>query len=88
VTQEGELVHQIAFTASYYAMMHDFGITPDYAVFNLMPSIGSWERLEQGLPHFGFDTTSRSTWGFCLATRERPAPISAGSRVPTASTAT
>jgi carotenoid cleavage dioxygenase-like enzyme len=38
-------------------MMHDFGITEDYAVFNIMPSIGSWERLEKGLPHFGFDTS-------------------------------
>jgi carotenoid cleavage dioxygenase len=38
-------------------MMHDFGVTRDYAVFHVVPSIGSWERLEQGLPHFGFDTT-------------------------------
>lgn len=57
VTPAGELVHQIAFTAPYYCMMHDFGITEDYAVFNVMPSVGSWERLEQGLPHFGFDTS-------------------------------
>jgi carotenoid cleavage dioxygenase-like enzyme len=38
-------------------MMHDFGITEDYALFHIVPSIGSWDRLEQGLPHFGFDTT-------------------------------
>ena len=37
--------------------MHDFGITEDYLVLHIVPSIGSWERLEQGKPHFGFDTT-------------------------------
>jgi carotenoid cleavage dioxygenase-like enzyme len=57
VTPEGELVHEIWFKVPYYCMMHDFGITEDYAVFNIMPSIGSWERLEKGLPHFGFDTS-------------------------------
>jgi len=31
-------------------------VTQDYAVFHIVPSIGSWERLEKGLPHFGFDT--------------------------------
>ena len=30
---------------------------PDYALFHIVPSIGSWERLRKGLPHFGFDTT-------------------------------
>src|SRR5258707_6230695 len=38
-------------------MMHDFAITEDYALFHIVPSIGSWERLKQGLPHFGFDTS-------------------------------
>jgi carotenoid cleavage dioxygenase-like enzyme len=57
ISPAGELVQEIWFKAPYYCMMHDFAITPDYAVFNVMPSIGSWERLEKGLPHFGFDTT-------------------------------
>src|SRR5690606_16983403 len=38
-------------------MMHDFGITEDYLILHIVPSIGSWERLEQKKPHFGFDTT-------------------------------
>jgi len=38
-------------------MMHDFGLTQDYAVFHVVPIISSWERLKAGLPHFGFDTT-------------------------------
>lgn len=57
VTPEGELIHEIWFKAPYYNMMHDFAITEDYALFHIVPSIGSWDRLEKGLPHFGFDTS-------------------------------
>jgi carotenoid cleavage dioxygenase len=57
VSPEGELVREVWFKAPYYCMMHDFGITEDYLVLHIVPSIGSWERLEQGKPHFGFDTT-------------------------------
>jgi carotenoid cleavage dioxygenase len=38
-------------------MMHDFGLTRDYAVFHVVPIIGNWDRLHARLPHFGFDTT-------------------------------
>ena len=38
-------------------MMHDFGVTQDYAVFHVVPIVSSWQRLESGLPHFGFDTS-------------------------------
>ena len=54
---EGELLREKWFKVPYYCMMHDFGITEDYLVLYIVPSIGSWERLEKGLPHFGFDTT-------------------------------
>jgi carotenoid cleavage dioxygenase-like enzyme len=57
VTPGGELVRQVEFEAPYYCMMHDWAITPDYALFHIVPSIGSWDRIERGLPHFGFDTT-------------------------------
>jgi len=57
VSPEGELIREIWFKAPYYCMMHDFGVTQDYLVLHIVPSIGSWERLEQGKPHFGFDTT-------------------------------
>lgn len=57
VNPEGELVREKWFKVPYYCMMHDFGITDDYLVLHIVPSIGSWERLEQGKPHFGFDTT-------------------------------
>jgi carotenoid cleavage dioxygenase-like enzyme len=57
ISPEGELIRELWFKAPYYCMMHDFAITPDYALFHIVPSIGSIERLEQGMPHFGFDTT-------------------------------
>ena len=57
VSPDGELLREEWFKVPYYCMMHDFGITPDYLVLHIVPSVGSWERLEKGLPHFGFDTT-------------------------------
>lgn len=57
VSPSGELIREEWFKVPYYCMMHDFGITQDYLILHIVPSIGSWERLEQGLPHFGFDTT-------------------------------
>ena len=57
VTPQGDLIRELWFKVPYYCMMHDFAITRDYAMFHIVPSIGSWERLEQGKPHFGFDTT-------------------------------
>jgi carotenoid cleavage dioxygenase len=38
-------------------MMHDFGVTRDYAVFHIVPIVSSQERLDKRMPHFGFDTT-------------------------------
>ncbi len=57
ISPDGELIRELWFKAPYYCMMHDFAITPDYALFHIVPSIGNMERLEKGLPHFGFDTT-------------------------------
>jgi len=57
VAPDGTLIREVWFKVPYYCMMHDFGITKDYLVLHIVPSIGSWERLEQGKPHFGFDTT-------------------------------
>ncbi len=57
VSPDGELVREEWFKVPYYCMMHDFGITEDFLLLHIVPSIGSWERLEKGLPHFGFDTT-------------------------------
>jgi carotenoid cleavage dioxygenase-like enzyme len=54
---QNKLKREIWFELPYYCMMHDFGVTEDYAVFHVIPIVSSWERLKAGLPHFGFDTT-------------------------------
>jgi carotenoid cleavage dioxygenase len=56
IGSDGELIREIEFENRYYCMMHDFAIAGDYALFHVVPSIGSWDRLADGLPHFGFDT--------------------------------
>lgn len=57
ISPQGELLKEVYFEVPYYCMMHDFGVTEDYAVFHIVPSTSNWERLRAGLPHFGFDTT-------------------------------
>ncbi|WP_159981756.1 MULTISPECIES: carotenoid oxygenase family protein [unclassified Novosphingobium] len=57
ISPDGELLYDVWFETPYYCMMHDFGITKDYAVFSVMPMTSSRERLEAGKPHFGFDTS-------------------------------
>jgi len=57
ISPAGELLRETPFEVPYYCMMHDFGVTEDYAVFHVVPIVSSRERLEAGLPHFGFDTT-------------------------------
>jgi carotenoid cleavage dioxygenase len=57
ITPSGKIEREVWFELPYYCMMHDFGVTRDYACFHVVPIVSSWERLRQGLPHFGFDTT-------------------------------
>jgi carotenoid cleavage dioxygenase-like enzyme len=55
ITPDHEVIKAIEFQIPYYCMMHDWGITEDYAVFHVVPSTSDWDRLEKRLPHFGFD---------------------------------
>jgi carotenoid cleavage dioxygenase-like enzyme len=52
----GHVTREVWFELPYYCMMHDFAVTRDYALFHVVPCTGSWERLRQNKPHFGFDT--------------------------------
>ncbi len=56
IGKNGRVSHETWFELPYYCMMHDFGVTEDYVIFHVVPITSNWERLEQGKPHFGFDT--------------------------------
>lgn len=43
------------FRVPHYTMLHDFGITEDYAVFNVSPYSSNWQTLEANRPHFYYD---------------------------------
>lgn len=57
ISPTGELLREVWFQTPYYCMMHDWGVTEDYACFHIVPSTSNWERLKANQPHFGFDTT-------------------------------
>ena len=57
ISPEGRITKEVWFELPYYCMMHDFAITKDYVAFHVVPITSSWERLKQGKPHFGFDTS-------------------------------
>lgn len=52
---DGKVVIRVPFEVPHYTMLHDFGITADYAVFNVSPYMSSWEQLERVEPHFKYD---------------------------------
>jgi len=55
IDPQGRAVRRIDFTVPHYTMLHDFGITRDYAVFHVVPYVSSMEQLERGEPHFKYD---------------------------------
>jgi carotenoid cleavage dioxygenase-like enzyme len=55
ISSSGELLQETWFEAPYYCMMHDFGVTRDYAVLHVVPIVSSWERLRAGLPTVQID---------------------------------
>jgi carotenoid cleavage dioxygenase len=55
IDAQGRIKREVWFELPYYCMMHDFGVTADYALFHVVPIVGDWERLRAGKPHFGFD---------------------------------
>jgi carotenoid cleavage dioxygenase len=57
IAADGSFRRDVWFELPYYCMMHDFGVTADYAIFHVVPCTSNWDRLKAGLPHFGFDTT-------------------------------
>jgi carotenoid cleavage dioxygenase len=52
VSPDGELVSEQWFDAPYCAMMHDFAITEQHAIFLVYPTKADLERLRAGGPHW------------------------------------
>jgi carotenoid cleavage dioxygenase-like enzyme len=80
IAPNGELLFEVRFDNKYLCMMHDFGVTEDYAVFNVMPLITGLDRLEKRMPYFGYDGSLPTWLGYCRGGRERPPRTCAGSR--------
>jgi carotenoid cleavage dioxygenase-like enzyme len=58
VSPAGKITHEVWFEAPYHCMLHDFGVTEDYAVFPIIPVCGvGTEALKAGKPHYAWDPT-------------------------------
>jgi carotenoid cleavage dioxygenase-like enzyme len=58
ISPEGRVTHETEFQLPYHCMLHDFGVTRDYAVFPVIPSCGvGIEALQAGKPHYAWDST-------------------------------
>ena len=55
IDPDGAVVRKAEFTVPYYTMLHDFGITRDYAVFNVSPWTSDQSVLDEVRPHFYYD---------------------------------
>src|SRR5262249_25439019 len=54
----GRVEREVWFQVPYYCMLHDFGVTQDYAVFPVIPVCGvGVEALKAGKPHYAWDPT-------------------------------
>jgi len=58
IDPSGRISHEVWFEAPYHCMLHDFGVTQDYAVFPIIPVCGvGVEALKAGKPHYAWDPT-------------------------------
>lgn len=58
VSPAGKITHEVWFEAPYHCMLHDFGVTEDYAVFPIIPVCGvGTKALKAGKPHYAWDPT-------------------------------
>ena len=58
ISPDGRISHEVWFEVPYYCMLHDFGVTQDYAIFPIIPVCGvGVEALRRGEPHYAWDPT-------------------------------
>lgn len=63
VDKNGELIYEEWFKAPYVAMMHDFVVTKEHAVFPVFSTITAMDKLQDGVPHWAWDQTKPSYVG-------------------------
>ncbi len=61
--RNGELTREEWFEAPYCALMHDFVVTKEHAVFPGFPIVADLERMKAGGPHWAWDPTKESFIG-------------------------
>jgi isoeugenol monooxygenase len=52
---DGSLAFEESFKAPYASMLHDFAISQEDAIFQVMPTVSDLERMRAGGPHFKWD---------------------------------
>ncbi len=57
----GKLISEQWFKVPYCALMHDFVVTKEHAIFPVMPTISDLERMKQGGAHWAWDP-SKPSW--------------------------
>lgn len=58
ISPAGKITHEVWFEIPYHCMLHDFGVTRDYAVFPIIPVCGvGIEALKAGKPHYTWDSS-------------------------------
>lgn len=58
---DGTLTHEEWFKLPYAAMIHDFAVTENYAIFPIMPTTSDIDRMRAGGDHWAWDP-SLPTW--------------------------
>src|SRR5262249_28415911 len=58
ISAGGAVTHEVWFQVPYHTMLHDFGVTENYAVFPIIPVCGVGEEaLRAGKPHYAWDSS-------------------------------
>jgi carotenoid cleavage dioxygenase len=62
ISPQGRVTHSVWFELPWYCMLHDWGVTRDYAVFPVIPVCGVGEEaLKAGARHYAWDS-SKEIW--------------------------
>src|SRR5690606_9193331 len=54
---DGQLTSEQWFSVPYCAMMHDFVVSKEHAIFPVFPTTSDIDRLKAGIPHWAWDPT-------------------------------